>query len=135
MIIGCPTEIKTRENRVGIIPASVAALVASGHKVIIQKGAGNGSGITDEVYKTAGAEIVEKAADVWGRADIICKVKEPLPPEYPLMRDGQILYTYLHLAPEPVLTQDARAQVVQRVDRRVRQLFERASGASLQLCP
>lgn len=106
MIIGCPTEIKTRENRVGIIPASVASLATSGHKVIIQKGAGLGSGITDEEFKTAGAEIVDTAADVWGRADIVCKVKEPLPPEFPLMREGQILYTYLHLAPEPALTQE-----------------------------
>jgi alanine dehydrogenase len=104
VIIGCPTEIKTRENRVGIIPASVASLTGAGHKVIIQKGAGTGSGITDDAFKTAGAEIVETAADVWGRADIVCKVKEPLPPEFALMREGQILYTYLHLAPEPALT-------------------------------
>ena len=110
MLIGCPTEIKTRENRVGLIPASVAALKASGHKVIVQKGAGLGSGITDDAFKTAGAEIVETAADVWGKAEIICKVKEPLPPEFPLMREGQVLYTYLHLAPEPALT----AELVKR---------------------
>ena len=106
MIIGCPTEIKTRENRVGIIPASVSALSRSGHKVLVQKGAGTGSGITDDTYAHAGAEIVARAEDVWGRADIVCKVKEPLPPEHALMRDGQILYTYLHLAPEPQLTQE-----------------------------
>ncbi|MBI1948873.1 MAG: alanine dehydrogenase [Deltaproteobacteria bacterium] len=106
MIVGCPTEIKTRENRVGIIPASVAALAKGGHKVLVQKGAGVGSGIPDEEFKAAGADIVDKAEDVWGRADIVCKVKEPLPPEFPLLREGQILYTYLHLAPEPALTQE-----------------------------
>lgn len=104
MIIGCPTEIKTRENRVGIIPASVFELTNSGHKVLVQSGAGLGSGISDDAYRAAGAEIVATAADVWGAADIICKVKEPLSPEFGLMRPGQILYTYLHLAPEPELT-------------------------------
>ena len=106
MIIGCPTEIKTRENRVGLIPASVAELHSRGHHVLIQKGAGMGSGITDADFKAAGAEIVDAASDVWGRADIVCKVKEPLSPEFPLMRENQILYTYLHLAPEPVLTSE-----------------------------
>ena len=106
MIIGCPTEIKIRENRVGIIPASVAALTASGHKVIIQKGAGLGSGIADVAFATAGATIVDTAADVWANGDIVCKVKEPLLPEFPMMREGQILYTYLHLAPEPALTSE-----------------------------
>lgn len=110
MLIGCPTEIKVRENRVGIIPASVAALTASGHKVIVQKGAGVGSGISDEIFQAAGAEIVPTAEDVWSRADVVCKVKEPLPPEFPLMREGQILYTYLHLAPEAALT----AELVKR---------------------
>ncbi|HEY1099176.1 MAG TPA: alanine dehydrogenase [Myxococcota bacterium] len=104
MIIGCPTEIKTRENRVGIIPASVFELTSAGHKVIVQAGAGLGSGITDDHYKAAGAEIVATAEDVWANAEIICKVKEPLSPEFKLMRKGQILYTYLHLAPEPELT-------------------------------
>ena len=104
MIVGCPTEIKTRENRVGIIPASVASLAKNGHKVLVQKGAGVGSGIPDELFKAAGADIVERAEDVWGKADIVCKVKEPLAAEFPLMREGQILYTYLHLAPEPALT-------------------------------
>lgn len=112
MIIGCPTEIKTRENRVGIIPASVFELKKSGHTVLVQKGAGLGSGITDEHFVAAGAEIVATAADVWGRADIICKVKEPLPPEFPLMREGQILFTYLHLAPEPELTKQLLAKKV-----------------------
>jgi alanine dehydrogenase len=110
VLIGCPTEIKTRENRVGIIPASVHELTSRGHKVIVQHNAGLGSGITDEKFVAAGAEIVATAAEVWGRADVVCKVKEPLPPEFPLMREGQILYTYLHLAPEPELTK----QLLQR---------------------
>jgi alanine dehydrogenase len=106
MIIGCPTEIKTRENRVGLIPASVAVLVKDGHKVLIQKGAGLGSGISDDAYVAAGAEIVATAADVWGRAECVCKVKEPLAPEFALMREGQLLYTYLHLAAEATLTHE-----------------------------
>jgi alanine dehydrogenase len=112
VIIGCPTEIKTRENRVGIIPASVHELTSRGHKVLVQRGAGLGSGITDDHFAAAGAEIVDTAADVWGRADVVCKVKEPLPPEFPLMREGQILYTYLHLAPEPELTKQLVARKV-----------------------
>ena len=104
VIIGCPTEIKTRENRVGIIPAAVFELNLAGHTVLVQKDAGIGSGITDEQFVEAGASIVDTAEEVWAKADIICKVKEPLPPEYGLMREGQILYTYLHLAPEPALT-------------------------------
>jgi alanine dehydrogenase len=104
VIIGCPTEVKTRENRVGLIPASIASLKAAGHTVLVQKGAGLGSGIVDEKYTRAGAEIVPTAADVWGRAEMIVKVKEPLAREFPLMRKGQILYTYLHLAPEAELT-------------------------------
>jgi alanine dehydrogenase len=112
MRIGCPTEIKTREYRVGMIPAGVRVLTARGHQVLIQAGAGVGSGVTDEAYVAAGAEIVASAADVWGRAEMIFKVKEPLPAEYPLMREGQILYTYLHLAAVPEL---ARALVDRKV--------------------
>jgi alanine dehydrogenase len=106
VIVGCPTEIKVRENRVGLIPAAVNVLTRDGHKVLVQKGAGAGSGITDDDFKAAGAEIVATAGDVWGRSDIVCKVKEPLEPEFALMREGQILYTYLHLAPELALTQE-----------------------------
>lgn len=104
MIIGCPTETKTREYRVGLIPASVFELTSAGHTVLVQSGAGSGSGIADEKYAAAGAEIVAEAREVWARADVVCKVKEPLPPEYALLREGQILYTYLHLAAEPALT-------------------------------
>ncbi|ABB14509.1 MULTISPECIES: alanine dehydrogenase [Carboxydothermus] len=104
MIIGVPKEIKNNENRVAITPAGVEALVAAGHKVVIENNAGLGSGITNEEYIKAGAEILPTAADVFAAADMIMKVKEPLPPEYPLFKEGQILFTYLHLAPEPELT-------------------------------
>ena len=112
MIIGCPSEIKTRECRVGIIPASVHELVAAGHTVLVQRGAGVGSGITDDDFAAAGARIVDAAPEVWAEADIVCKVKEPLPAEFGLMREGQIVYTYLHLAAAPDLT---RALVDRRV--------------------
>jgi alanine dehydrogenase len=104
VIIGCPTETKTREYRVGLIPASAYELTSAGHTVLVQRGAGAGSGIGDDKYAAAGAEIVDDAREVWSRADIVCKVKEPLSPEFPLLREGQILYTYLHLAAEPALT-------------------------------
>lgn len=103
MIIGVPTEVKTREFRVGINPGGVLALTRSGHKVLIQEGAGEGSGISDEEFRSAGATIVPTAADAWG-ADMVMKVKEPLEQEYQYFREGLILYTYLHLAPLPGLT-------------------------------
>jgi alanine dehydrogenase len=98
MIIGVPTEIKTREYRVGMIPAGVRILTSRGHTVLVQTGAGLGSGLSDDEYKKAGAQIVAARDEVWKRAEMIVKVKEPLPDEYPHMREGQILYTYLHLA-------------------------------------
>lgn len=104
MIVGVPKEIKAQENRVAITPAGVDALVRAGHKVLIEKGAGEGSGISDESYKSAGAEIISDVAYVWEKSDMIVKVKEPLPSEYKYFRDGLILFTYLHLAPEPELT-------------------------------
>ncbi len=103
MIVGVPTEIKSREFRVGMIPAGVRMLTARGHKVLVQAGAGVGSGLPDEEYVRAGAEIVPRREDVWKRAEMIVKVKEPLPDEYPLMREGQLVYTYLHLAAAPEL--------------------------------
>ncbi len=103
MIIGVPTEIKTREYRVGINPGGVAALVRDGHEVHIQAGAGVGSGITDEDFTSVGAKMVPTAADAWA-ADMVIKVKEPLEVEYGFFREGLILYTYLHLAPLPELT-------------------------------
>jgi alanine dehydrogenase len=104
MIIGLPKEIKDNESRVGLVPAGVHALVQDGHRVLVQASAGGGSGIQDEEYKAAGAEIVATAADVWGGADMVVKVKEPVGPEYGMLREGQILFTYLHLAPAPQLT-------------------------------
>ncbi|MHB8170405.1 MAG: alanine dehydrogenase [Thermincolia bacterium] len=112
MIIGVPKEIKNNENRVAITPAGVTALTAAGHRVVIQQGAGEGSGIQDADYVAAGGEILQLAADVFFRADMIMKVKEPLPPEYDLLKEGQVLFTYLHLAPEPELTRVLLAKKV-----------------------
>ncbi|MCJ7599993.1 MAG: alanine dehydrogenase, partial [Desulfobulbaceae bacterium] len=105
MIIGVPKEIKNREFRVGIVPAGVKTLTAAGHKVLIEKGAGSGSDISDSEYVRAGAEIAPSAEQLYRQAELIMKVKEPLPQEYPYLRPGMILYTYLHLAPLPELTE------------------------------
>lgn len=104
MIIGVPKEIKQQESRVAMTPAGVDALVAHGHKVIIEKGAGKGAGFIDEAYASVGAELVNSAADVWGNSEMIVKVKEPLPQEYKYFRKDLVIFTYLHLAPEPELT-------------------------------
>lgn len=98
MLVGVPREIKNHEYRVAITPAGVREFINHGHKVIVETGAGNGSAISDESYKAAGAEIVATAAEVWSRAEMVLKVKEPIAQEYPLMRQGQVLFTYLHLA-------------------------------------
>ncbi len=103
MIIGVPTETKKKENRVGMNPGGVAQLVANGHEVRIQQGAGIGSGISDDAFVQSGATIVSSAAEAWA-ADMVVKVKEPLEPEFQFFRPGQLLYTYLHLAAEPALT-------------------------------
>lgn len=105
MIIGVPKEIKNNENRVALTPAGVIALEEAGHEVYIENNAGSGSGISNEQYVAAGGQIVMTAAQVYNSADMIVKVKEPLPAEYELFREGQIIFTYLHLAPEPELTQ------------------------------
>lgn len=104
MIIGVPKEIKTEEYRVGIVPAGVRLLRGSGHRVLIERGAGAGAGISDWELENAGAHLVSSAAEVYGEADLVMKVKEPLPPEYELLRPGLMIYTYLHLAPAPELT-------------------------------
>ncbi|WP_100331026.1 alanine dehydrogenase [Bacillus xiapuensis] len=104
MIIGVPTEIKNNENRVAITPAGVVTLVNEGHKVLVQKDAGIGSGFTDEEYEKAGAELIPSAEEVWGRAEMVLKVKEPLESEYSYFRNDLLLFTYLHLAAEPELT-------------------------------
>lgn len=105
MKIGIPKEIKDHEYRVGMIPAGVHALVESGHEVCVQAGAGLGSGIEDELYEQAGARILPDAASVYGAAEMIVKVKEPIQAEFDLLRQRQLLFTYLHLAPLPELTQ------------------------------
>ena len=103
MIIGVPKEVKVRECRVAIVPGGVKLLCQSGHKVLLEKGAGLGAGIPDELYSKAGAQIVPSAEEVWQRSEMIMKVKEPIAQEYPLMKSGQILYTFLHLAAVPEL--------------------------------
>ena len=104
MKIGLPKEIKDNEYRVGLTPAGVHALVGAGHELFVQKSAGEGSGFADEDYVKAGAKILDTADDVWQTGDMIVKVKEPIAPEYPRMRENQLLFTYLHLAPEFELT-------------------------------
>jgi alanine dehydrogenase len=105
MQIGVPKEIKDNEYRVSMVPAGVTALTQAGHVVLVQAGAGLGSGIDDDAYAAAGGILVTDAAAVYRRADVIVKVKEPLEQELPLLRPGQILFTFLHLAPQPRLTQ------------------------------
>jgi alanine dehydrogenase len=106
MIIGVAKEIKDQEYRVGLVPAGVKALNDEGHTVLVERGAGEGSGIADEEYISAGARLVQEADELWARSDLVIKVKEPIKPEYHRMREGQILFTYLHLAPAPILTQE-----------------------------
>ncbi|MFN3395799.1 MAG: alanine dehydrogenase [Thermodesulfovibrionales bacterium] len=103
MIIGVPKEIKRHEYRVGIIPSGVAELKKAGHTVLIESGAGEGSGFTDEEYLKEDADIVDRQT-LFRKSDLIVKVKEPLPEEYDLIREGQLIFTYLHLAPNPQLT-------------------------------
>ncbi|RDW15737.1 alanine dehydrogenase [Oceanobacillus arenosus] len=112
MIIGVPKEIKNNENRVAMTPSGVVNLISAGQEVMIEKGAGLGSNFTDEEYKNSGAKIVENASDVWTKADMVMKVKEPLESEYKYLRKGLILFAYLHLANEPEL---AKALVDQEV--------------------
>jgi alanine dehydrogenase len=104
MIIGVPKEVKDHEARVGLLPSGAKALVESGHKVLAQTGAGLGSSLPDEDYREAGAEIVPTAEALWSSSDLVVKVKEPQPSEYPFLRPGLTLFTYLHLAPLPDLT-------------------------------
>ncbi len=103
--IGVPKEIKTDEYRVAMIPVGVEELTRAGHKVLVQAGAGQGSGIGDEQYGANGAEIVADAKDIWRRSDLIVKVKEPLPSEWPHLRSGQLVFTYFHFAADRALTE------------------------------
>ena len=106
MIIGCPTEIKNQEYRVGITPAAAAEAILHGHKVLIQSGAGNGSGFTDNEYTDIGAVIIDTAEELFKKSEMIVKVKEPQAIERLMLREDQILFTYLHLAPDLAQTND-----------------------------
>ena len=112
MRVGCPREIKNHEYRVGLTPGSVREYVAHGHEVLVETGAGAGIGADDNAYRAAGATIAKTAADVFAKSDMIVKVKEPQPNEWVQLRDGQILYTYLHLAPDPEQTKGLLASGV-----------------------
>ncbi len=112
MIVGVPREIKPGEQRVALPPAGARALTEAGHQVLVERGAGQGSGIRDEEYAAAGVAL-DSVEAVWAQAELILKVKEPLPPEYPRLRPGQIVFTYLHLAAVPELARElARADVI-----------------------
>ena len=106
MIVGLPKEIKDNEYRVGLTPAGVRALTDAGHRVVIERTAGEGSGFEDGLYQKAGAQTLGSADEVWAQGEMIVKVKEPIEPEYPRMREGQLLFTYLHLAPDKELTEE-----------------------------
>jgi alanine dehydrogenase len=104
MLIGVPKEIKNHEYRIGLTPAGARELTAAGHQVMVQRDGGKSIGLTDELYEKVGAEIVDTAAEIFARAEMIIKVKEPQPVECAMLREGQLLYTYLHLAPDPEQT-------------------------------
>ncbi len=105
MLIGVPKETKKNEGRVGLTPASVRELARHGHEILVESGAGAGIGCADDAYFAAGARVVDSAGEVFARAELVVKVKEPQPPEIALLRDGQVLFTYLHLAPARDLTE------------------------------
>lgn len=132
MTIGVPREIKNNENRVAITPAGVHALVKRNHRVLIERAAGEGSGIFDAEYEAAGAEIAESAARVFAEADVIAKVKEPLESEYGLLRENQVLFTYLHLAPNAPL---AHALVERGVTGIAYETVQTSAGALPLLAP
>jgi alanine dehydrogenase len=104
MIVGVPKEIKDNEARVGVTPAGAKELTAAGHTVLVETQAGSGSGFPDEEYRNAGAELVDQAGQLWARSEMVVKVKEPIEKEYAFFREGLVLFTYLHLAPLPALT-------------------------------
>jgi alanine dehydrogenase len=132
MIVGVPKELKEEEARVAMTPAGVAALVAHGHRVLVEAGAGARSGLADAEYRAAGAEVVRSAKRVWEDADMVVKVKEPLEPEFRHLRDGLLLFTYLHLAACEKLTQKL---VARRVDAIGYETIELADGSLPLLAP
>ncbi|MEM7710188.1 MAG: alanine dehydrogenase, partial [Pseudomonadota bacterium] len=109
MLIGCPKEIKPQEFRVGLTPAAAQEAIAHGHAVIVERSAGFGSGFEDAEYEGVGVEIVDAAEEVFARADMVVKVKEPPAAERKRLREGQVLFTYLHLAPDRAQTEDLLA--------------------------
>jgi alanine dehydrogenase len=104
MIVGVPKEIKTNENRVALVPAGAESLAGDGHTLLVEQGAGLGSGFSDDAYRAVGAEVVKSADEVWAKAELILKVKEPIEPEWPRIRKGQVLFTYFHFAASEPLT-------------------------------
>ena len=120
MLIGIPSEVKNHEYRVAITPAGVHELVRHGHDVVVEHGAGVGSSISDAEYKAAGARVLAAADDVWGEAELVLKVKEPVAEEYGRMRRGQVLFTYLHLAASRECTQALLDDATRSEDRHAR---------------
>lgn len=104
MIVGVPKEIKTNENRVALVPAGAESLAGDGHTLLVEQGAGLGSGFSDDAYRAVGAQVVKSADEVWAKAELILKVKEPIEPEWPRIRKGQVLFTYFHFAASEPLT-------------------------------
>jgi len=130
MRVGCPKEIKNHEYRVGLTPGAVREYIAHGHEVIVQSGAGIGIGADDGAYQAAGAKVVKTAEEVFQQADMIVKVKEPQPSEWAQLREGQLLYTYLHLAPDPEQTKGLLASGVTAI------AYETAAACRcLRRCP
>jgi alanine dehydrogenase len=130
--IGVPKEVKTDEYRVAMIPVGVEELTKAGHRVLVQKGAGQGSGIEDHHYHEHGAEIVAKAEDVWRQADLVVKVKEPLPEEWPMLQAEQIVFTYFHFAADRELTEAVRKSKITAI---AYETIRNANGALPLLTP
>ena len=128
MIVGVPKEIKRDEYRVGMLPVGVEELTRAGHKVLVEAGAGLGSGLADDEYLRHGAELVAGPEEIYARADMIVKVKEPQPDEWPLLRAGQIVFTYFHFAADRQLTEAVLAQRLHR--RRLRDAPRRPRPAA-----
>jgi len=132
MIVGIPREILDQEYRVAVTPQGAHELVVEGHKVLVEKGAGEGSSISDSDYETAGAEIVPGAEDVYNEAELILKVKEPQESEFPMLREGHVVFTFLHLAAHRRLTEEL---IVRRVAAVAYETVERPDGSLPLLAP
>jgi alanine dehydrogenase len=132
MIIGIPRELKLHEYRVGLTPVGARELTSAGHRVLVETNAGEGSGFTDDAYVLSGAEIIQSAADVWAAAELMVKVKEPIEVEFAMMRSGQVLFTYLHLAADRPVTE---ALLVAEVTAIAYETVQLASGALPLLAP